>query len=80
MEDKITHQAKQKSIQLWVGVNKNGKISIHAVEPKRNNLTGRWESKFPFCNSIIQAQFNDMIHKVGLTWENDCEYIEIVHE
>lgn len=81
MEVNSEYQAKNnKSIQLWIGVNKNCTISIHAIEPVRNELTGRWESKFPFCNSIIQKQFDDMIRKIGLTWENECEYIEIVHE
>lgn len=81
MEENTTYQAKnKKSIPLWVGVNKSGRISIHASEPIKNEISGRWESKFPFCNSIIQRQFEDMIQKVGLTWENDCEYIEVVYE
>jgi hypothetical protein len=81
MEENTTYQAKnKKSIPLWVGVNKSGRISIHAIEPVKNNISGRWESKDPFCHSIIQGQFEDMIQKVGLTWENECEYIEVVYE
>ena len=81
MEDISEYQAKNnKSIQLWIGVNKNSTISIHAIEPVRNELTGRWESKYPFCNSVVYNQFADMMKKVGLTWEHDCEFIELAYE
>ena len=69
-----------KSIKIWIGVNKNGKMSMHTVEPTRNELTGRWESKYPFCNSVVYNQFADMMKKVGLTWEHDCEFIELAYE
>ena len=39
--------AKNKTITVWVGVNKNGKISMHTVEPTRNEKTGKWMSNSP---------------------------------
>lgn len=80
MSQENESEKQHKSIKLWIGVNKNGNISIHTVEPTRNELIGRWESKFPYCNSMIYQQFTDMFKKIGMTWEQDCEFIEIAYE
>lgn len=80
MKNKINESVSGKTIKLWIGVNKNNKISMHTVEPVRNKITGRWESKYPFCNSVIFNQFSDMMKKVGLTWEHECEFIELAYE
>ena len=37
---KILKFLKRKSITIWMGVNKNGKISMHTVEPTRNEDAG----------------------------------------
>jgi hypothetical protein len=65
------------SINIWIGVNKNGFVSLHLEEPKRNKITGKWESNKLFCNSAIQRQLEDLIKRAQLTWENDCEFIEL---
>jgi hypothetical protein len=80
MKNKMHENESSKSIKIWIGINKNGKISMHTVEPTRNELTGRWESKYPFCNSVVYNQFADMMKKVGLSWEHDCEFIELAYE
>lgn len=80
MKESGSNKTPKNSITLYAGINKNGKVSIHTVEPTRNNELGRWESKNPYCNSVIYQQFQDMMSKVGITWNNECEIIEICYE
>ena len=47
---------KKKSIKVWAGVNKNGKLSMHAEQPVRDEDRGIWVSKLPFVNSVLYAQ------------------------
>ena len=46
---------KKKSIKVWAGVNKNGKLSMHAEQPIRDEVRGIWVSKLPFVYSILYA-------------------------
>lgn len=62
---------------IFIGVNKSGSASLHAVEPSRNEQTGKWESYRPYVNSIIQKNMNDMIRHSNMTWAMDPEFIEI---
>ena len=67
---------KKKSIKVWVGVNKNGKLSMHAEQPIRDENRGIWVSKLPFVNSILFANISKMFEKSNITWTNDCEFLE----
>lgn len=62
---------------IWFAINKNGFIGLYAEEPKRNNETGKWESKYPFVNSLIYDQITKMIEKSNLSWESEPECISI---
>ena len=66
----------RKSIKVWVGVNKNGKLSMHAEQPIRDDARGIWVSKLPFINSVLYLQIKDMFEKAKISWVNDCEFLE----
>ena len=68
---------KRKSIAVWVGVNKNGKISMHTVEPVRNEKLGIWVSNSPFINSILYENLSSTIEKSPMNWESSCEVFQI---
>lgn len=69
--------AKKKTITVWVGVNKNGKISMHTVEPTRNEKTGKWTSNSPFVNSVLYQNLSDVFEKTQMSWESSCEIFQI---
>ena len=62
-----------KSITVYLGVNKDGSISMHTIEPTRDERRGIWISKMPFCNSLAYTQFSSLIEKSSITWNNDPE-------
>lgn len=68
---------KRKSITVWIGVNKNGKISMHTVEPTRNEHIGVWESSSPFVNSVLYNNLSATIEKTPMNWESSCEVFQI---
>lgn len=61
----------KKTLEIWVAVNKNGDVRMFADEPVRNNDTGKWESKHPFVNCIMQKEFEELCTKTKITWEMD---------
>jgi hypothetical protein len=67
---------KKKSIKVWAGVNKNGKLSLHGEQPVRDDDRGIWVSKLPFVNSVLYDQVATMFEKANITWTNDCEFLE----
>ena len=67
---------KKKSIKVWAGVNKNGKLSLHGEQPVRDEDRGIWVSKLPFVNSVLYDQVATMFEKANITWTNDCEFLE----
>lgn len=64
-------------MQIFIGINKNHKVSLHAVEPTRNMNKGIWISNRPYINSFVQKNIDDMIKHSKMTWEMDPEVIEI---
>lgn len=69
----------KKTITIWFAVNKNGFIGLYSNEPTRNNETGKWESKYPFVNSIIYQNIKNMIESSNFDWnqEPQCLTYEI---
>lgn len=63
-----------KTIGVWFGINKNGFVSLHLEEPKREG--NKWVSNKPYCNSIIQKQIEDLVKRALFNWEMECEYLE----
>ena len=70
----------QTAAKFWLYMNKNGFIGMSFDKPERNEKTGKWVSKYPYCNSIMHAQIVDMIAKSQFSWQNEPEYIEINFE
>ena len=68
---------KRKSVTVWVGVNKNGKISMHSLEPIRDEERGIWVSNSPFVNSVMYNNLAAMIEKTPMNWESSCEVFTI---
>jgi hypothetical protein len=68
---------KKKSITVWIGVNRNGKISMHTVEPTRNEDLGIWVSNSPFVNSVLYVNLSQTIEKTQMNWESSCEVFQI---
>lgn len=66
-----------KTIKIWCGINKDGILSIHSVEPTRNNVLGIWTSNAPYVNSILYSQMTKLLKNASLTFNNDPEYFEI---
>jgi len=69
--------SKTKSLTIWFAVNKSGFIGLYYDEPTRNEETGKWDSKFPFVNSIIYDQIVKLVEKSNITWKNDAECLTL---
>lgn len=67
----------KKILKLWVGVNDDGFVSLHTEQPIRNEKTKKWVSSSPFCNSIMQRQFEELVKESNMSWKNDVEFFEI---
>ena len=67
----------KKILKIWVGVNGNGFVGIHTIEPHRDDKNRRWISTSPFCNSLLQEQLETVIKAAGMAWDDDIEYFEI---
>ena len=65
------------NMQIFIGVNKNRKVSLHTVEPVRCMDTGKWVSSRPYVNSVVQKNIDNMISHSKMTWEMEPEVIEI---
>lgn len=73
MEDNI----KTKIVKVWCGINVDGTLSMHSVEPERDKNNGVWISKKPFVNYILYNQIYELMKTASMTFENDPEYFEI---
>ena len=67
----------RKSATVWVGVNKNDKISIHTVEPIRDEAKGIWVSGRPYINAVLYDNISKMIEKTNMSWQSSPEPFEI---
>ncbi len=63
------------SLELWVGCNRDGSISLHTVKPERDNGIGKWISKRPFCCPPIQENFEKTFKNTDFTWKNEAEVL-----
>lgn len=63
-------------MKLYIGVNKNNKVSLHTAEPVRYN-DERWVSKRPYVNSSVQLSMDDMIKHSAMSWAMEPEIVEI---
>ena len=73
----LKHILTKNHMQIFIGVNKNRRVSLHTVEPVRCMETGTWVSSRPYVNSIVQKNIDDMISHSKMTWEMEPEVIEI---
>ncbi len=62
---------KKKQLTVWAAINKNGSLSLHTVEPIRNENTGVWVSESPFVNSVLYKDLSSMIEKTPMNWESN---------
>ena len=66
------------NIDIWCGVNRNGKLSLHLEEPERDNKNGIWVSTQPYANSFVYKQTADIINMANITWKDDAEFFSIM--
>lgn len=66
-----------KSVGIWVYVNKNGFIGMSADQPQRDEKNGKWAVKNPFCNSKLYRMIVTTVQKTNMNWQTDPEYFEI---
>lgn len=71
------NKLKRNTITVWVAKNKNGKLSMHTVEPYRDEVNGIWESSSPFINSILYKNLSEMIDKTLMNWESSPEPFQL---
>ena len=64
-------------LQIWVGVNNNGFISIHGEEPHRDNIYKKWVSNALICNSKLYKEVTNLVEKSKMSWESDSALLEI---
>lgn len=74
---KLPFFRKRKNIDVWVGVNRNGKISMHTVKPVKNEELGIWVSSSPYVNSVLYNNLSKTIEKTPMSWESSCEIFSI---
>lgn len=67
----------KKTIKVWAGINKDRSLSLHSVEPKRNDKAGIWESNAPYLNSVLYNELSAMFEKTELNFNTPCQFFEI---
>lgn len=76
MENKNVEQ-NFKTMGIWFGVNKDNSVSMHLIEPNKNEKTGAWVSKQPFCSSVLQKELQKVVSKTQLDFNSEPNYIEV---
>jgi len=66
-----------RTIGVWVYVNKNGFIGMSADEPIRDEKNGKWKVKNAFCNSKLYNMIVTTVEKTSMGWNTTPEYFEI---
>lgn len=66
-----------RTVGIWVYVNKNGFIGTSIDEPIRDEKNGKWIVKNPFCNSQLYNMVVTTVEKTNRSWQTDPEYFEI---
>lgn len=66
-----------KTMGIWFAINKDDSVAMHLVEPTKNEKTGAWVSKQPFCNSILQNELKKIVSKAQLNFDSEPNYIEV---
>jgi len=68
---------KLKSVQIWFGVNRNGRVRMFLDNPTKNVTRGIWESKKPFVNSVLYKDICQIVQQARMSFENNPELIEM---
>ena len=66
------------NIEIWCGVNYDGRLSIHLSEPHRDTKHKIWMSDKPYANSFIYKQTQDIINMANITWQDEPEFFSIM--
>lgn len=66
-----------KTIGIWFAINKDNSVAMHLIEPIKNEKTGAWVSKQPFCNSVLQGELIKIVSKAQLNFNSEPNYIEV---
>ena len=69
--------AQEKRQQIWFAVNKNGKTIMSIEEPKKNEKTGKWETEYPYINSLIYKDICKLVQQSKMNWNSECQCVEL---
>lgn len=67
----------KKTIPLWICINRNGTMVVHAAQPIRDEEIGKWVSRHIFCNNSLYEKLSEIVDRLQLTWNSEPEFIEI---
>lgn len=62
------------SIDIWIGVNKNGTISMFTEIPSRGNEN--WVGKY-YINSIIEKYVQNIVSNSSMNWSSEPEFLQL---
>ncbi len=63
--------------QIWFAVNHNENVVMFLDEPVKNEKLGKWESKYPYINSLIYKDICNLVKQSKMNWNSECQCIEI---
>ena len=72
----------KKTIKVWAGINKDRSLSLHSIEPKRNDKAGIWESNAPYLNSVLYNELSAYFIEMDTNQKTDIQLhlLNLVHE
>ena len=67
-----------KSAVVWFGVNRNSQIQMFLdEEPKKNNITGKYEGSHPFVNSLLYDDLKKIVQQTKMTFDSEVQCLEV---
>lgn len=69
--------AQEKRQQIWFAVNKNEKVVMFIDEPTKNESIGKWESKYPYINSLIYKDICKLVQQSKMNWNSEAQCVEL---
>lgn len=66
-----------KTVKAWVYVNKDGYIGMSLDTPQRDEPSGKWIVKMPYCNTTLYDAIKSTVEKTNMNWQSEPEFFEI---
>lgn len=69
---------KRTQTPIYVTVNKNGFMTIWHDEPIKNEVSGKWEGNYSFCNSYMYNEFYKLIKDTNINFESEAIRFDVM--